>query len=107
MEKKKITAEIVATTSLPVNRLTATDCNAAARANFQFLKYILHVKIDVEVGMELFFIIVWHLKFSGSFHFDLRDSKLVDQDILDGKEKMDKKRRLFTVFTIISDKYFF
>ena len=31
-EKKKITAEIVATTSLPVDRLTATDCNAAARA---------------------------------------------------------------------------
>ena len=28
----KITEEIVATTSLPVNRLTATDCNAAARA---------------------------------------------------------------------------
>ena len=28
----KITAEIVATTSLPVDRLTATDCNAAARA---------------------------------------------------------------------------
>ena len=26
-------AEIVATTSLPVDRLTATDCNAAARAN--------------------------------------------------------------------------
>ena len=25
--------EIVATTSLPVDRLTATDCNAAARAN--------------------------------------------------------------------------
>ena len=25
-------AEIVATTSLPVDRLTATDCNAAARA---------------------------------------------------------------------------
>ena len=32
-KKKKITAEIVATTSLPVDRLTATDCNAAARAN--------------------------------------------------------------------------
>ena len=31
-EKKKIMAEIVATTSLPVNCLTATDCNAAARA---------------------------------------------------------------------------
>ena len=31
-KKKKITAEIVATTSLPVDRLTATDCNAAARA---------------------------------------------------------------------------
>ena len=27
-KKKKITAEIVATTSLPVDRLTATDCNA-------------------------------------------------------------------------------
>ena len=33
MVKKKITAEIVATTLLPVARLTATDCNAAARAN--------------------------------------------------------------------------
>ena len=32
IKKKKITAEIVATTSLPVDRLTATDCNAAARA---------------------------------------------------------------------------
>ena len=29
---KKIMAEIVATTSLPVDRLMATDCNAAARA---------------------------------------------------------------------------
>ena len=32
-EKKKIMAEIVATMSLPVNYLTATDCNAAAHAN--------------------------------------------------------------------------
>ena len=32
-KEKKITAEIVATTSLPVDRLAATDCNAAARAN--------------------------------------------------------------------------
>ena len=31
--RAKIMAEIVATTSLPVNCLTATDCNAAARAN--------------------------------------------------------------------------
>ena len=31
-EKKKIMVKIVATTSLPVDRLTATDCNAAARA---------------------------------------------------------------------------
>ena len=31
-KKKKITAEIVATTSLPVDRLTATDCNAGVRA---------------------------------------------------------------------------
>ena len=31
-KKKKITAKIVATTSLPVKRLSATDCNAAARA---------------------------------------------------------------------------
>ena len=30
--KKKRTAEIVANMSLPVDRLTATDCNAAARA---------------------------------------------------------------------------
>ena len=34
--KKKIMAEIVATTSLPVDRLTATDCNAAARAKMEF-----------------------------------------------------------------------
>ena len=33
VKKKKIMAEIVATTSLPVESLTATDCNAAARAN--------------------------------------------------------------------------
>ena len=32
-KKKKIMTEIVATTSLPVDRLTATDCNAAACAN--------------------------------------------------------------------------
>ena len=32
-KRKKIMVEIVATTSLPVDRLTATDCNAAARAN--------------------------------------------------------------------------
>ena len=35
-------AEIVATTSLPVDRLMATDCNAAARAkpqNPQFLRF--------------------------------------------------------------------
>ena len=31
-------AEIVATTSLPVDRLSATDCNAAARANKDQLK---------------------------------------------------------------------
>ena len=31
-KEKKITAEIVATTSLPVDCLTATDCNTAARA---------------------------------------------------------------------------
>ena len=31
--KKKIMAEIVATTSLPVDRLNGDDCNAAARAN--------------------------------------------------------------------------
>ena len=29
-------AEIVATTSLPVNRLKATDCNAAARAKILY-----------------------------------------------------------------------
>ena len=31
--EKKIMVKIVATTSLPVDRLTATDCNAASRAN--------------------------------------------------------------------------
>ena len=34
-KKKKIMVEIVATTSLPVDRLMATDCNTAARANFK------------------------------------------------------------------------
>ena len=34
MEKtEKIMVKIVATTLLPVDRLTATDCNAAAHAN--------------------------------------------------------------------------
>ena len=32
LKEKKIMVKIVATTSLPVDRLTATDCNAAARA---------------------------------------------------------------------------
>ena len=40
MEKKwkmeKIMVKIVATTSLPVDRLSATDCNAAARANIPY-----------------------------------------------------------------------
>ena len=39
-KKKKITAEIVATTSLPVDRLMATDCNAAARAKMQDFKRV-------------------------------------------------------------------
>ena len=43
--------------------------------------------------------------FSGSFHCDLRESKQVDQDILDGKEKMDEKRRLFTVFALDQHKW--
>ena len=33
--EKKITEEIVATTSLPVDRLTATDCNANASAKMK------------------------------------------------------------------------
>ena len=32
-KEKKIAAEIVATRLLPVDRLTATDCNAAPRTN--------------------------------------------------------------------------
>ena len=32
-------AEIVATTSLPVDRLTAINCNAAARANIAILLF--------------------------------------------------------------------
>ena len=45
----KITAEIVATTSLPVDRLTATDCNAAARAK------IVHGQPDEQPnGMQLY-----------------------------------------------------
>ena len=46
--KKKIMAEIVATTSLPVDRLSATDCNAAARANlfcFAPTVTLMHVPI--------------------------------------------------------------
>ena len=35
---KKIMAEIVATTSLPVDRLMVTDCNAAAHANIDSIK---------------------------------------------------------------------
>ena len=38
-KKKKIMVKIVATTSLPVDRLTATDCNAAARANIIIIFY--------------------------------------------------------------------
>ena len=45
----KIMVKIVATTSLPVDRLTATDCNAAARANtIHFLPERLH-----QAGEEL------------------------------------------------------
>lgn len=40
-------AEIVATTSLPVDRLTATDCNAAARAKIVGSSY------SFEAGFEL------------------------------------------------------
>ena len=36
-KKKKIMVKIVATTSLPVDRLMATDCNAAARAKNKHL----------------------------------------------------------------------
>ena len=47
--KKKIMVKKVATTSLPVDRLTATDCNAAARANtIHFLPERLH-----QAGEEL------------------------------------------------------
>ena len=55
-----ITAEIVATTSLPVGHLTATDCNTAARAKnthqdkenasyiqMKFKKHIDHLKPSV------------------------------------------------------------
>ena len=40
--------KIVATTSLPVDRLTATDCNAAARAKTYFAKVVRsgHITID-------------------------------------------------------------
>ena len=42
-KKKKITAKIVATTSLPVDRLTATDCNADARANIIVAWHLLQL----------------------------------------------------------------
>ena len=42
-EVKKIMAEIVATMSLPVDRLTATDCNAAARAKIM-VKIAVHYR---------------------------------------------------------------
>ena len=37
--------KIVATTSLPVDRLTATDCNAAARANLQLILHVDPIEI--------------------------------------------------------------
>ena len=47
LEKLKIMLKIVATTSLPVDRLTATDCNAAARANsFGAIKCILTYVVE-------------------------------------------------------------
>ena len=36
---EKIMVKLVATTSLPVDRLTATDCNAAARAKIEDEEY--------------------------------------------------------------------
>ena len=50
--KKKIMAEIVATTSLPVDRLTAIDCNAAARAKIQlkFLCWLTSTHSDVQIS---------------------------------------------------------
>ena len=39
-ENKKIMTEITVTTLLPVDCLTATDCNAATRANYNFKDHI-------------------------------------------------------------------
>ena len=44
-------AEIVATTSLPVDRLMATDCNATARANIY--------RVSQKNGSPLCFAISW------------------------------------------------
>ena len=50
-KKKKITAEIVATTSLPVDRLTATDCNAAARAKSNGVMDRVHNQACLETNL--------------------------------------------------------
>ena len=39
-KQRIIMMEIVVTTSLPVDRLSATDCNAAARAKANFNNYL-------------------------------------------------------------------
>ena len=52
MVKKKIMAEIVATTSLPVDRLTATDCNAAARAKIN-VQLKLKMKLKLELSLAI------------------------------------------------------
>ena len=46
-------AEIVATMSLPVDRLTATDCNAAARANFVLVSKPLTYPPEIAVKLQL------------------------------------------------------
>ena len=65
--KKKIMAEIVATTSLPVDRLTATDCNAAARANITDFIHICAVRVltaRVEISDQQIIRIIFMLVFS-------------------------------------------
>ena len=54
--------------SLPVDRMTATDCNAAARANIhicihrpigaQFMYYVIHINIQLRSSLLLLFVLM-------------------------------------------------
>ena len=47
-------AKILATTLLPVDRLRATDCNAAARANFVYDEQIIWKFVCVRTNEKTF-----------------------------------------------------